>query len=428
MPLKIYPSRYSQNKYAKENPYTGEEDLDLDEDLRPEFLPNKKDPLQISFSKGDEEVRKLAEKFGVSIPEARRIIEDLEKAKIRGEGDEEDGDGDDMAPSVEELEGNEPSTPLAQRSKLGIQRIAKKTTYEDYYGDNPDPLPTDLEEFFTKHNIRTMEDLQNYMRERERRRERKREREERKINEGNTRYEEDDDDDNDDDDDDLLPTLARRSKLGIQRIAKKTTPVQKTAKAIKRKLVMAQSADEIAFGGDTIRIPNHAYLEAARKIGDINNLNRAKQIRSEFRKSLLRKAEELENIKMIKQAKQIKKINAVKEKKLVPKNEYTNNARTLIANRLIELGVPQTTATMYVKSVYNPKNKEIMENIMKIASLDAESKVKKSMIKAFVKESQNKLDPDNIQRIKDYWKNELGYQDTKWIDDLVKDIDPVTGG
>jgi hypothetical protein len=226
-------------------------------------------------------------------------------------------------------------------------------------------------------------------------------------------------------------TFATKSKLGIQRISKKNNKsMQKTSNTTQKKVVMAQSADELAFGGDVIRIPNHAYLEAAKKVGDFENLNRAKQIRSEFRQSLLRKAEALEKDRMIKQAKQVKKIETVvatKEEKLVPKNEYSETARTLIANRLVELGIPETTATMYVQSVHNPKNKEVMENIIKIASLNTENKVKKNMIKAFVKESQNKLDPDNVQRIKEYWKNELGYQDTKWIDDLVKDIDPVTG-
>ena len=81
-----------------------------------------------------------------------------------------------------------------------------------------------------------------------------------------------------------------------------------------------------------------------------------------------------------------------------------------------------------MQAVHNPKNIEIMENITKIASLNTDNKIKQSMIKAFVKESQNKLDADVVQRIKDYWKNELGYQDPQWIDDMVKDIDPVTGG
>ena len=80
-----------------------------------------------------------------------------------------------------------------------------------------------------------------------------------------------------------------------------------------RKIVMAQSADEIAFGGDTIRIPNHAYLEAARKVGDIENLNRAKEIRSEFRKSLLRKAEAIERMNMAKQAKQVKQVKKLQK-------------------------------------------------------------------------------------------------------------------
>ena len=31
----------------------------------------------------------------------------------------------------------------------------------------------------------------------------------------------------------------------------------------------------------------------------------------------------------------------------------------------------------------------------------------------------SKLKPEQANRIKEYWKDELGYPDTEWIDDLV---------
>jgi hypothetical protein len=50
-------------------------------------------------------------------------------------------------------------------------------------------------------------------------------------------------------------------------------------------------------------------------------------------------------------------------------------------------------------------------------NVDLKPKAKKAIITAMYKAS--KLKPEQANRIKEYWKDELGYPDIEWIDDLV---------
>jgi hypothetical protein len=60
----------------------------------------------------------------------------------------------------------------------------------------------------------------------------------------------------------------------------------------------------------------------------------------------------------------------------------------------------------------SPKVAEIKQ----VMASNLNNNIKKQVVASIVKEAS--LDAANINRCKDYWKNELGYGDPEWVDEL----------
>ena len=75
----------------------------------------------------------------------------------------------------------------------------------------------------------------------------------------------------------------------------------------------------------------------------------------------------------------------------------------------------------YAEKFFAPVDDGIPEAIKKVAMTSLDEASKKSIITSMMKEA--KLTEEQKNRIADYWKNELQYQDTDWIGDLVSEPD-----
>ena len=72
----------------------------------------------------------------------------------------------------------------------------------------------------------------------------------------------------------------------------------------------------------------------------------------------------------------------------------------------------------YVEAMFSKSTEvELPEAFRKVASSKLAEADKRDIVTSMYKEA--KLTSEQASRIKDYWKNELGYQDAEWIDDLV---------
>jgi hypothetical protein len=75
----------------------------------------------------------------------------------------------------------------------------------------------------------------------------------------------------------------------------------------------------------------------------------------------------------------------------------------------------------YAEKFFSPVDDGIPEAVKKIAATSLDEASKKSIVVAMFKES--KLTGEQANRIKEYWRDELQYQDTDWVNDLVADPD-----
>lgn len=88
--------------------------------------------------------------------------------------------------------------------------------------------------------------------------------------------------------------------------------------------------------------------------------------------------------------------------KLAKRNGFSTD---YIAARLANINIP---------------DENTVEDIKKVMASDISLKAKKTAIASMVKESS--LDNESLSRLKDYWKNELGYGDPQYIDDWFSAI------
>jgi len=75
----------------------------------------------------------------------------------------------------------------------------------------------------------------------------------------------------------------------------------------------------------------------------------------------------------------------------------------------------------YAEKFFSPIEDGIPEAVKKVASTNLDEASKRGIVIAMLKES--KLTSEQANRIKEYWKEELQYQDAEWVDDLVADPD-----
>jgi hypothetical protein len=97
-------------------------------------------------------------------------------------------------------------------------------------------------------------------------------------------------------------------------------------------------------------------------------------------------------------------------------SQLANGAKKAFAAKAIASGFPAE----YVEAMLNTPvtEKPVVVEIKQVMASNLTKNVKKTVVANMIKESE--LDSANINRCKDYWKNELGYGDPEWVDELFK--------
>jgi hypothetical protein len=109
---------------------------------------------------------------------------------------------------------------------------------------------------------------------------------------------------------------------------------------------------------------------------------------------------------------------AVAQKSALPTfvkaSALNNNAKKAFAAKAIAAGFPAE----YVEAMLNTPVAESpkVAEIKQVMASNLNNNIKKQVVASIVKEAS--LDAANINRCKDYWKNELGYGDPEWVDEL----------
>lgn len=98
----------------------------------------------------------------------------------------------------------------------------------------------------------------------------------------------------------------------------------------------------------------------------------------------------------------------------VKASALNNNAKKAFAAKAVAAGFPAE----YVEAMLNTPVAESpkVAEIKQVMSSNLNNNIKKQVVASIVKEAS--LDAANINRCKDYWKNELGYGDPEWVDEL----------
>ena len=98
----------------------------------------------------------------------------------------------------------------------------------------------------------------------------------------------------------------------------------------------------------------------------------------------------------------------------VKASALNNNAKKAFAAKAVAAGFPAG----YVEAMLNTPVAESpkVAEIKQVMASNLNNNIKKQVVASIVKEAS--LDAANINRCKDYWKNELGYGDPEWVDEL----------
>lgn len=226
-----------------------------------------------------------------------------------------------------------------------------------------------------------------------------------------------------------------------------------------------------------IKMPTAAYLEKALARGDKKAYKEALMQRSAARAQLMKIAESLpeeeDNSEQVAKREQIIAAVAAREKreaarkeilarveretlvkqstakatpkatpkvaaKAAPKvvkadtfkkaSEIDGLDKIVLANRLKSIGMDDSVVNNYVKYVCSSKKEdtyEMPEMVTTLAEMKAPKSQKTAAFKAWYRTA--KLEAEDASRVRNYWADELGYQDKEWCSDLVEDVDPVKG-
>jgi len=98
----------------------------------------------------------------------------------------------------------------------------------------------------------------------------------------------------------------------------------------------------------------------------------------------------------------------------VKASALNNNAKKAFAAKAIASGFPAE----YVEAMLNTPVTEAPQvvEIKQVMASNLNVSTKKQVVASIIKVAE--LDSANINRCKDYWKNELGYGDPEWVDEL----------
>ena len=132
--------------------------------------------------------------------------------------------------------------------------------------------------------------------------------------------------------------------------------------------------------------------------------------RRAYRENLVRVAAQNEKRTVVAQ----NTVNISAEPTFVKASRLNNSAKQAFAAKAIASGFPSE----YVEAMLNTPVAEApaVNEIKQIMASNLNPSTKKQVVASMIKESA--LDAANINRCKDYWKNELGYGDPEWVDEL----------
>jgi hypothetical protein len=214
---------------------------------------------------------------------------------------------------------------------------------------------------------------------------------------------EDSDVDTDEDDEETESEMEKKASKIVF-----TDPSQLSAEAVEAALASGNTklANTILAARHERRVRLANKIEDNIKTAQAHELKLAQ--RRAYRENLVRTAANNE--------KKSSTRTASNQSEFVKAQELNNSAKKAFAAKAIASGFP----VEYVEAMLNTPVAEApaVAEIKEVMASNLNTNVKRTVVAKMIKESE--LDAANINRCKDYWKNELGYGDPEWVDELFK--------
>jgi hypothetical protein len=217
---------------------------------------------------------------------------------------------------------------------------------------------------------------------------------------------EDDDSDVDTDEDDEMTEESEMKKKASKIIF--NDPSQLSAEAVEAALASGNTklANTILAARHERRVRLANKIEDNIKTAQAHDLKLAQ--RRAYRENLVKTASN--------NAKKATTRTAKNTSEFVKAQDLNASAKNAFAAKAIASGFPAE----YVEAMLNTPVAEApaVAEIKQVMASNLNPNVKRTVVASMIKESE--LDSANINRCKDYWKNELGYGDPEWVDELFK--------
>lgn len=218
--------------------------------------------------------------------------------------------------------------------------------------------------------------------------------------------EEDEDSDVDTDEDDEMTEESEMKKKASKIVF--NDPSQLSAEAVEAALASGNTklANTILAARHERRVRLANKIENNIKTAQAHDLKLAQ--RRAYRENLVKTASN--------NAKKATTRTAKNTSEFVKAQDLNNSAKNAFAAKAIASGFPAE----YVEAMLNTPVAEApaVAEIKQVMASNLKPSVKRTVVASMIKESE--LDSANINRCKDYWKNELGYGDPEWVDELFK--------
>jgi hypothetical protein len=216
----------------------------------------------------------------------------------------------------------------------------------------------------------------------------------------------DDDSDVDTDEDDEMTEESEMKKKASKIVF--TDPSQLSAEAVEAALASGNTklANTILAARHERRVRLANKIEDNIKTAQAHDLKLAQ--RRAYRENLVKTASN--------NAKKANTRTAKNTSEFVKAQDLNASAKNAFAAKAIASGFPAE----YVEAMLNTPVAEApaVAEIKQVMASNLNPNVKRTVVASMIKESE--LDSANINRCKDYWKNELGYGDPEWVDELFK--------
>ena len=217
--------------------------------------------------------------------------------------------------------------------------------------------------------------------------------------------EDESDEDEDEDEDEEAEMEKRASKIVFN------NPSQLSAEAVEAAIASGDTrfANTILAARHERRVRLATQIESNIKTAQAHQT--ALNQRKAFRENLVKVASKNETRTAVAQKSAAQK-SALPT--FVKASALNNNAKKAFAAKAVAAGFPAE----YVEAMLNTPVAESpkVAEIKQVMASNLNNNIKKQVVASIVKEAS--LDAANINRCKDYWKNELGYGDPEWVDEL----------